>query len=786
MTKTTKTAVFALLATVAILVTVVSAEAQNTVDEPELITTITVVNQNTDLHAVASAGLFITHSALSPDGSKLVLAQGTTVVVYDTETGKKLYTVDISVPTIGPRPQNDINDNRHVRYVMFSPDGETMTAMADSKAVIKADIKDVGYMDVAHVTVSYITLIDVKTGEKKEQFAAPKGKNKNTQPYEHLKDYMQDTDIQLVANMQNYIRHIQYLADGNRLVISEYGDDGLGRMLIYDVDAKEIVREWDPQPSWVPEWVPEKENKPHLMNMDISSDGRYVAMLYSLYSTQDFFSRYITQVMEVETGKTIFSEKTKDFILDVQFLLGGKYLKVNSAYGIRIMEMPSGKEVWRTTNTSGAGWEWYPSIDGTLLYGVLRYGASDGGDCVVVDAATGKPLYTLKESPFPRGINKRNFSKFHISNDGRRIATVAWDKIQIYEFPTQKRLLELGANQLEEQETAVSTGDNEIKPFKKIKGAFSDFAMSPDNKIIVATPSDLLDNRPGMTIDPSDERVSRPYTVWDVETGKEITQFRCETMRRFPTIIIFTPDGKEVIVVGNDTGDIIFLDTTTWQPTRKIPGKGTDNPIRSLKLSPDGKTLFVARMNSSALYDVKTLSKLLDFDKTENVGFPSSSTFTPDSETFIISDRDSLEFYSIAARKQTKKLRIGYYAMALHCVPGDQHLYCFSVDLSAAYDHGLRIFDRKTGDVLMLPKFMDKHSLPKFSPNGRYYISDKMKENTLKRTFYDIKAGEPIGTIPIIAETTRPASDTGHGRFSPDERFYLWYFADEISIYPMP
>jgi WD40 repeat protein len=113
---------------------------------------------------------------------------------------------------------------------------------------------------------------------------------------------------------------------------------------------------------------------------------------------------------------------------------------------------------------------------------------------------------------------------------------------------------------------------------------------SPDGKLIASVADDMV------------------CRVWNAETGKlvkELAGHKKKTPHNYPSMLFcacFSLDGK-LLATGDKVGHVIIWDTISWKPVKTVdaPGHYTWDPkqrrhsiggLRSLRFSPDGKTLF--------------------------------------------------------------------------------------------------------------------------------------------------------------------------------------------------
>lgn len=115
-----------------------------------------------------------------------------------------------------------------------------------------------------------------------------------------------------------------------------------------------------------------------------------------------------------------------------------------------------------------------------------------------------------------------------------------------------------------------------------------DIAFSPNGKYIAAASSDRL------------------AIMWDVETGKEIHHFSGHpfSVRR----VLFSPNGRNLITIGNEDATMRFWDITTGELIFKIPNYRVSHQV--ISFGNDSSELILLDDNSSIMYWDISLSSM--------------------------------------------------------------------------------------------------------------------------------------------------------------------------------
>ena len=92
--------------------------------------------------------------------------------------------------------------------------------------------------------------------------------------------------------------------------------------------------------------------------------------------------------------------------------------------------------------------------------------------------------------------------------------------------------------------------------------------------------------------------LDRQYRVWDVASGKCL--FETQDIHCWTQTGCFTPDGKQIIIVG-EAYDILCVNYATGEQISRFPGR--NEKILRLCVSPDGSTIFVLTRGYLDLFD---------------------------------------------------------------------------------------------------------------------------------------------------------------------------------------
>jgi WD40 repeat protein len=263
----------------------------------------------------------------------------------------------------------------------------------------------------------------------------------------------------------------------------------------------------------------------------------------------------------------------------------GKAVAVAAYDGVRILELPGGKEL-RTLKA--AGFANFASVayspDGKLV------GAADhAGRIKFWDPATGTEAGQIGD-PAAARVAATIAGGFSFSGDGKFVAVASTN---------------FGANSksqaiVYEVATGKETAKVEVMHNNGVRAI-----LSGDGKVLVTTGQYF----PRGGIEPPEKQAEINATVelWDAATGKELHKLRGEGSTG-AAHAAFSPDGKQLAVV-NVSGGLIVWDHAAGKELRRLAGRR--NLGAFVAYSPDGKTLAAGSVDGTVqTWDAATGKRL--------------------------------------------------------------------------------------------------------------------------------------------------------------------------------
>lgn len=661
--------------------------------EPELIRTV----------KIPSSTMLNPTSYIAPDGSRYAMPEAGGLTVFDTETGKELYSMKSKTKFCHP--------------VAFSPNGKQIA--------------------FGHVGSYTITICNAETGKELFEFIVPEGKKRRvnrgagrTRP--------SDDEYGLLYACE--VPALKYSANGRRLAMavcndpSEEHNSVIDTIIVYDLKTRTIVMSCDLASLEVSltglEFLLQK-------NFAFSPDGKFLAFQCNkgIDNHRNAEREMQIVILEVDTGKIFHKlDRVNQSSLGLCFSPDGKWLmnttvSTGGDYRTKVFDMKTKKE-----NTI-ENWLQYPvfSSDSKYLFGV---GSSSGMPNPMDMELTGVEIASRKQV-----YRKKNFLAFPISAASRiylgiveaeRSTVNTYHRemsLGVYEFPSVDDL----AAQLEHTEPGISAPEvdadaGQSVAWKQIRehtvqiGGINNI-ISPDGKFLATTG----DNRG------YDSREDKYFhAVLDIATGREVAKF----FSGFGTSASFSLDGKEYYLSDdedkrsrNDVGKLKIYDTSTWKIKRSLDYENSFGVFSS------DRRFFIC---PNSVLDIKTgKSHPLKLPKDDKLGgyddrfhgiygtYGNGIDVMPSGKTIIALKSGSgryenkgLVFYDIASGKKVKEL--DKLPIQGFCVLPDGKRILATYQENSSSMGRLVVIDLELGEVLS--GIGQEHVTSyQVSPDGKYF-----------------------------------------------------------------
>ena len=566
--------------------------------------------------------------AFSTDGTRLAVATGAGIWIYDAKTYR-----EISLLT---------GHTGVVRTVAFSPDGKTLASGARDATVKLWNIE----------TGENITTLPRNAIGVESVAFSPNGKM--------LAAGTEGGPVKLwdIENGQNFAT---FKEEAPRVFSVAFSPDG---KTIASGGSDNTIKLWD---------IETKQNIATLLGHEdmifsvaFSPDGLILAS-----GSQDD----TVKLWHVETGQNLHTFKHRERVFSVAFSPDGKVVAGGAYLGIKLWNIETGEEVRLKGSTTIRSGSIAFSPDGATLAsaGVDRFGGTPGA-VTLWDIETGKDLATLHGhteripavafSPDGTTIasglrdgtvklwNVKTGENIHtyrgggyavaFSPDGKTLAARSWKDIKLWEVATRKRTSTISVNREQltmstaltfspdSQVLAWGTGD-QVKLRKHATKSL--FGFMGRNSITLKGHTDEVQSvafSPDGTTLASSVRHGT-VKLWDTEMGENIT-----TLEGAGGPVVFSPDGKMIASTGN-VQEIKLWNLETQTDIMTLRGKA--GAVFDLTFSPDGTTLVAGQgFGTIKFWDVATGENIATLKGHTGIVF--SVDFSPDGKTLASGSQD--------------------------------------------------------------------------------------------------------------------------------------------------
>jgi YVTN family beta-propeller protein len=184
--------------------------------------------------------------------------------------------------------------------------------------------------------------------------------------------------------------------------------------------------------------------------------------------------------------------------------------------------------------------------------------------------------------------------------------------------------------------TKIDDNTNQVLQTIKLEGAVHNVQVSPDGKIVGATvvpAMSTMEGMEGMSEDEhglGDDHVTNGFAYfYDTKTGDLLKKVE---VGAHPAHIVFTGDGKSILVTNNEGNNVTVMDAKSYQTTGVIPtGKGP----HGFRVSADSQYAYVANMNEDTV-SVLNLQTMTEDKKIQVGNTPVTTGLTSDGKTLIV------------------------------------------------------------------------------------------------------------------------------------------------------
>lgn len=173
--------------------------------------------------------------------------------------------------------------------------------------------------------------------------------------------------------------------------------------------------------------------------------------------------------------------------------------------------------------------------------------------------------------------------------------------------------------------TKIDANTNQVDSTIKVEGTAHNVQVSPDGTMLAATIVPKMDHGHGDAMD-----MDMPGTALFLDTATNEVLKTVE-VGNHPAHIVFTDDGKYVLVTNNEDNTVSVIDIASFEVTATI---GTGKGPHGFRISSDSSTAYIANMGEDTVSVVSL--KTMKEDKKIKVGkAPVTTAISSDGKTLI-------------------------------------------------------------------------------------------------------------------------------------------------------
>jgi WD40 repeat protein len=252
--------------------------------------------------------------------------------------------------------------------------------------------------------------------------------------------------------------------------------------------------------------------------------------------------------------------------------------------------------------------------------------------------------------------------------------------------------------------------------------------------------------------------------MWNVATGKEVRPFHTsipEVNEGYPLAAAFVPDGSQLVT--SSLRGITFWNTANGEALKYVP---SDNPIRSMATSRDGRYLASGKYNGEVIVVDRVTGRQVLRGKHESI--VNAVAFSPDSNLLASGSNDNTaRIWSLAKARELQKLQHGFGAISVEFSPDGKQL------ATGGWEGLARVWD--VASSRQLKSFDHRNTIKSlaFSTDGKRLAT--AGDDTVARV-WDLATGIEVARathdVPIAAVA-----------FSPDGNFLATASGDGITLW---
>jgi YVTN family beta-propeller protein len=296
----------------------------------------------------------------------------------------------------------------------------------------------------------------------------------------------------------------------------------------------------------------------------------------------------------------------------------------------------------------------------------------------------------------------------------------------------------------------INVKDHKVVSTIKFNGVVHNVQVSPDGKVVGATVIPEMGNmnsdNQSMNMDMKGKAV-----FLDPFTNKVIKEVN---VGNHPAHIVFTEDGKYVLVTNNEDNNVSVIDTKNYSIVKTIStGKGP----HGFRISKDSKYAYVANMGEDTV-SVINLQSLTEENKIKVGSTPVTTGVTSDGKTLVvtINKENALAIIDLASGK-IDKVNVGNGPAQVYIEPDDRYAYVANQGTENSPSHSVTKVDLATKQVsATIETDNGSHGVVTSPDNNFTYVTNMFAntvsviDNSQNKVIKTIKVGKTPNGISIM------------------------------------
>ena len=287
--------------------------------------------------------------------------------------------------------------------------------------------------------------------------------------------------------------------------------------------------------------------------------------------------------------------------------------------------------------------------------------------------------------------------------------------------------------------TKIDSATNKVLDTIKDKGQPHNIQVSPDGKIVAYTSAVIEDEKKMNENDSMGMNGSALF--YDIDTGKLIKKVE---LGKHPAHVVFTQDGKYVLVTNNEDNNVSVIDAKTYKLINNIMvGKGP----HGFRISKDSKFAYVANMGEDtvSVVDIENNNELrkIKVGKT-----PITTAVTSDGKTLTVTSNaeNTLAIIDLTTDK-IEKIAVGVGPAQVYIGPDDKYAFVANQGTEKNPSSTVSKIELATKKVIAtIQAGKGAHGVVT-SPDNKFLYVTNMYENTV--SVIDNNTNKVIATVPV-------------------------------------